>query len=64
MGGQICDREEMYTFEDYFKKNEIKYVDPFFEIIKETCIGIRDMISAVGVIKFLYKKKANGKGTA
>jgi hypothetical protein len=62
MGGQMCDREEMYTFEDYFKKNEIKYVDPFFEIIKETHIGIRDMISAVGVIKFLYKSKREWKG--
>jgi hypothetical protein len=62
MGGQICDREEMYTFEDYFKKNQIKYVDPFFEIIKETHIGIRDMISAVGVIKFLYKNKREWKG--
>jgi len=58
----MCDREEMYTFEDYFKKNEIKYVDPFFEIIKETHIGIRDMISAVGVIKFLYKNKREWKG--
>jgi hypothetical protein len=57
MGGQICDREEMYTFEDYFKKNEIKYVDPFFKIIKKTHIGIRDTISAVGIIKFLYKSK-------
>ena len=28
MGGQICDREEMHTFEGYFKKNKIKYVDP------------------------------------
>ena len=62
MGGQMCDREEMYTFEDYFKKNEIKYVDPFFKIIKETHIGIRDMISAVGVIKFLYKSKREWKG--
>jgi len=62
MGGQMCDREEMYTFEDYFKKNEIKYVDPFFEIIKETHIGMRDMISAVGVIKFLYKNKREWKG--
>jgi len=52
----------MYTFEDYFKKNEIKYVDPFFEIIKETHIGMRDMISAVGVIKFLYKNKREWKG--
>jgi hypothetical protein len=57
MGGQMCDREELYTFEDYFKKHEIKYVDPLFEIIKETHIGIRDVISAVGVIKFLYKSK-------
>ena len=54
--------KEMYTFEDYFKKNQIKYVDPFFEIIKETRIGIRDMISAVGVIKFLYKNKREWKG--
>ena len=61
MGGQLCDREEMYTFEDYFKKHEIKYVDPFFKIIKETHIGIRDMISAVGVIKFLYKSKREWK---
>jgi hypothetical protein len=61
MGGQMCDREEMYTFEDYFKKNEIKYVDPFFKIIKETHIGIRDMISAVGVINFLYKSKREWK---
>jgi len=52
----------MYTFEDYFKKNEIKYVDPFYEIMKETHIGIRDMISAVGVIKFLYKNKREWKG--
>jgi len=36
----------MYTFEDYFRKHEIKYVDPFFKIIKETHIGIRDMIWA------------------
>jgi len=62
MGGQICDREEMYTFEDYFKKNEIKFVDPFYKIMKETHIGIRDMISAVGVIKFLYKNKREWKG--
>ena len=62
MGGQICDREEMYTFEKYFKKNQILYVDPFFEIIKETHIGIRDVISAVGVIKFLYKNKRELKG--
>ena len=55
LGGQICDREEMHTFESYFKRNKIKYVDPFFEIIKETHIGIRDIISAVGVIEFLYK---------
>ena len=34
----------------------------FFEIIKETRIGIRDMISAVGVIKFLYKNKGEWKG--
>jgi hypothetical protein len=61
MGGQVCDREEMYTYEDYFKKNEIKYVDPFFEIIKETHIGIRDVVSAVGVIKFLYKSKREWK---
>ena len=53
--------KEMYTFEDYFKKNEIKYVDPFFAIIKETHIGIRDLISAVGVIKFLYKSKRGWK---
>ena len=57
----MCDREEMYTFEDYFKKHEIKYVDPFFKIIKETHIGIRDMISAVGVIKFLYKRNRKWK---
>ena len=62
MGGQICDREEMYTYEDYFKKNEIKYVDPFFQIIKETHIGIRDMVSAIGVIKFLYKSKKEWQG--
>jgi hypothetical protein len=62
MGGQICDREEMYTFADYFKKNEIIYVDPFFNIIKETHIGIRDMISAVGVIKFLYQSKKEWRG--
>ena len=62
MGGQICDREEMYTFEEYFKKNQIKYVDPFFEIIKETHIGIRDVISAVGVVKFLYKHKREWQG--
>jgi len=57
MGGQMCDREEMYTFEDYFKKNEIKYVDPFFYIIRETHIGMKDIVSAVGIIKFLYKSK-------
>jgi len=62
LGGQMCDREEMYTFEDYFSKNEIKYVDPFYKIIKETHIGIRDMISAVGVIKFLYNNKREWKG--
>jgi hypothetical protein len=62
LGGQICDREEMHTFESYFKRNKIKYVDPFFEIIKETHIGIRDTISAVGVIKFLYKNKREWKG--
>ena len=62
MGGQMCDREELYTFEEYFKKNEIKYVDPFFAIIKQTHIGIRDLISAVGVIKFLYKSKREWKG--
>ncbi|MGI9568699.1 MAG: hypothetical protein ACR2PH_02930 [Desulfobulbia bacterium] len=62
MGGQMCDREELYTFEKYFKKNEIKYVDPFFAIIKETHIGIRDLISAVGVIKFLYKSKKEWEG--
>ena len=61
MGGQMCDREELYTFENYFKKHEIKYVDPLFEIIKETHIGIRDMISAVGVIRFLYKSKREWK---
>jgi len=55
LGGQICDREEMHTFESYFKRNKIKDVDPFFEIIKESQIGIRDVVSAVGVIKFLYK---------
>jgi hypothetical protein len=55
LGGQICDREEMHTFESYFKRNKIKYVDPFFKIIKESHIGIRDVVSAVGVIKFLYK---------
>ncbi len=55
MGGQLCDREEMHTFESYFKRNKIKPVDPFFEIIKESHIGIRDVVSAVGVIKFLYK---------
>jgi hypothetical protein len=62
MGGQMCDREEMYTYEDYFKKNEIKYVDPFFKIIKETHIGIRDVVSAVGVIKFLYQSTREWKG--
>ena len=62
MGRQICGREEMYTFEKYFKKNQILYVGPFFEIIKETHIGIRDVISAVGVIKFLYKNKREWKG--
>lgn len=62
MGGQICDREEMYTFEDYFEKNEIKYVDPFYKIIKETRIGIRDMIAAVGVIKFLFQNKSEWQG--
>jgi len=55
LGGQICDREEMHTFESYFKRNKIKDVDPFFEIIKESQIGIRDVVSAVGAIKFLYK---------
>jgi hypothetical protein len=55
LGGQICDREEMHTFESYFKRNKIKYVDPFFEIIKESHIGIRDVVSAVGIIKFLNK---------
>jgi hypothetical protein len=62
LGGQICDREEMHTFESYFKRNKIKYVDPFFEIIKETHIGIRDVVSAVGVIKFLYKSKREWNG--
>ena len=57
LGGQICDREEMHTFESYFKNNKIKYVDPFFEIIKETHMGIRHMISVAGVIKILYKNK-------
>ena len=61
LGGQICDREEMHTFESYFKRNKIRYVDPFFEIIKETHIGIRDLISAVGIIKFLYKSKTEWK---
>jgi hypothetical protein len=54
LGGQICDREEMHTFESYFKRNKIKNVDPFFEIIKESHIGIRDVVAAVGVIKFIY----------
>lgn len=62
LGGQICDREEIHTFESYFKRNKIKYVDPFFEIIKETHIGIRDVVSAVGVIKFLYKSKKEWNG--
>jgi hypothetical protein len=62
LGGQICDREEIHTFESYFKRNKIKYVDPFFEIIKETHIGIRDVVSAVGVIKFLYKSKKEWDG--
>lgn len=61
LGGQICDREEIHTFESYFKRNKIKCVDPFFEIIKETHIGIRDVISAVGLIKFLYKSKREWK---
>ena len=62
LGGQICDREEIHTFESYFKRNKIKYVDPLFEIIKESHIGIRDVISAVGVIKFLYKSKREWRG--
>jgi len=61
LGGQICDREEMHTFESYFKRNKIKYVDPFFEIIKESHIGIRDVVSAVGIIKFLYKNNRECK---
>ena len=61
LGGQICDREEMHTFESYFKRNKIKYVDPFFEIIKESRIGLRDVVSAVGVIKFLYKNNRDCK---
>jgi hypothetical protein len=61
LGGQICDREEMHTFESYFKRNKIKNVDPFFEIIKESHIGIRDVVSAVGVIKFLYKNNRECK---
>ncbi len=61
LGGQICDREEMHTFESYFKRNKIKYVDPLFKIIKESHIGIRDVVSAVGVIKFLYKNNRECK---
>jgi len=61
LGGQICDREEMHTFESYFKRNKIKYVDPFFEIIKKSHIGIRDVVSAVGVIKFLCKNNRECK---
>jgi hypothetical protein len=61
LGGQICDREEMHTFESYFKRNKIKNVDPFFEITKESHIGIRDVVSAVGVIKFLYKNNRECK---
>jgi len=61
LGGQICDREEMHTLESYFKRNKIKNVDPFFEIIKESHIGIRDVVSAVGVIKFLYKNNRECK---
>ena len=57
LGGQLCDREEMHTFESYFRRNKIKYVDPFFEIIKKSHIGIRDVVSAVGIIKFLYNNK-------
>ncbi len=61
LGGQICDREEMHTFESYFQRNKIKYVDPFFKIIKESHIGIRDVVSAVGVIKFLYENNRECK---
>ena len=61
LGGQICDREEMHTFESYFKRNKIKYVDPFFKTIQESHIGIRDVVSAVGVIKFLYKNNSGFK---
>ncbi len=61
LGGQICDREEMHTFESYFERNKIRYVDPFFKIIKERHIGIRDVVSAVGVIKFLYKNNRESK---
>ncbi len=61
LGGQICDREEMHTFESYFKRNKIRHVDPFFKIIKESHIGIRDVVSAVGVIKFLYKNNRECK---
>jgi hypothetical protein len=61
LGGQICDREEMHTFESYFERHKIKNVDPFFEIIKESHIGIRDVVSAVGVIKFIYKNNRECK---
>ncbi len=61
LGGQICDREEMHTFESYFKRNKIKNVDPFYKITKETHIGIRDVVSAVGVVKYLYKNNRECK---
>jgi hypothetical protein len=61
LGGQICDREEMHTFESYFERQKIKNVDPFYEIIKESHIGIRDVVSAVGVIKFIYKNNREYK---
>nr|MDJ0803119.1 hypothetical protein [Desulfobacterales bacterium] len=61
LGGQICDREEMHTFESYFKRNKIKNVDPFYKITKETHIGIRDVVSAVGVVKYLYKNSRECK---
>ncbi len=61
LGGQICDREEMHTFESYFHRNKIRYVDPFFKIIKETHIGMRDVVSAIGVIKFLHRNNRESK---
>jgi hypothetical protein len=51
----------MHTFESYFERQKIKNVDPFYEIIKESHIGIRDVVSAVGVIKFIYKNNREYK---